>query len=232
MKAVLISAVLILIISIIPAVYSQEEDFSEMTEYTKITGLDPLVRNFAGMGHGGSKCIYCHAFLMPDEDYEKKFLKGGCRCHQGDVANGYNVRIDDVREVHDSKHCKLCHAGTKNITYKVYHLKIHKNIPCVKCHRVINGVEFKITKPKTTECKRCHKYDIHFTHSNVLGKVCKLCHGSAFASIYTRKDLESLNLDEKIINKTINEKSPKKEVKEVGFITISKILAFIIDAIF
>lgn len=206
-------------------VYSQEE-------YTKIEGLDPLVRNFAGMGHGGSKCIYCHAFLMPDKEYEEKFLKAGCRCHQSDVANGYNVRINDVREKHDSNHCRLCHAGTKNVTYQIYHLKVHKNIPCIKCHKIQNVTDFVVSKPKTMVCKSCHKYDIHYTHADVLGKVCKLCHGSAFASKYTKEDLEKLNLNEEIINKTITGEESKKEVKKVGFITISKILAFIIDIIF
>jgi len=220
------AVLMVIAVTMIAATAHAQED------YTKVQGLDPLVRNFAGMGHGGSKCIYCHAFLMPDEEYEKKFLKAGCRCHQPDVANGYNVRINDVRELHDSNHCRLCHAGTKNVTFSIYHQKVHNRIPCTRCHTIRNVTDFTISKPKTMRCKACHKYDIHYIHADVLGKVCKMCHGTQFASRYTRKDLEKLNLKEEIINKTLSEGETKKEVKKVGFITISKILAFIIDLIF
>ncbi len=225
MKITLVLIVLAVSIVTLAQVYSQEE-------YTKIEGLDPLVKNFAGMAHGGAKCIYCHAFLMSDQEYEQKFLQAGCRCHQSDVANGYNVRMNDVREKHDSKTCQLCHAGTKNVTFQIYHQKVHKEVPCTKCHEIRNVTDFTVTKPKTTQCKSCHRYDIHYTHADVLGNVCKLCHGSAFASRYTREDLERLPIKEEIINRTISEKQPKKEVKKVGFITISKILASIIDFIF
>ncbi|WP_456473989.1 hypothetical protein [Candidatus Pyrohabitans sp.] len=225
MKTTLVLTVLAVSLVTLAQVYSQEE-------YTKIEGLDPLVKNFAGMGHGGGKCIYCHAFLMSDQEYEQKFLQAGCRCHQSDVANGYNVRMNDIREKHDSQTCKLCHAGTKNVTFQIYHQKVHEGVPCTKCHEIRNVTDFTVTKPKTTQCKSCHRYDIHYTHADVLGNVCKLCHGSAFASIYTREDLERLPIKEEIINRTISEKQPKKEVKKVGFVTISKILAFIIDFIF
>lgn len=218
-------AVLVVAMTVLTQAYSQEE-------YTKIEGLEPLVRNFAGVGHGGSKCIYCHAFLMPDQEYEEKFLKAGCRCHQRDVADGYSVRMDDIREKHASNHCRLCHAGTKNVTYQAYHLRVHREVPCIKCHEIQNVTDFVVSKPKTMDCKSCHRYDIHYTHADVLGNVCKLCHGSAFASRFTKEDLEKIRLEEEIINKTISEEKPEQEVKKVGFITISKILAFIIDIIF
>ncbi|WP_457555183.1 hypothetical protein [Candidatus Pyrohabitans sp.] len=226
MKVVAAFAVLVFTMVISGQVYSQEE-------YTRIEGLDPLVRNFGGMGHSGSKCVYCHAFLMPDKEYEEKFLQAGCRCHQSDVANGYDVRMNDVREKHSSNTCKLCHAGTKNVTRQIYHQKVHRAVPCVKCHRIQNVTDFSVSKPASMECKTCHRYDIHYTHSEVLGNVCKMCHGTGFASRFTEKDLEKLNLGEDVINRTIAQREPpKQEVKKFGFITISRILAFIIDALF
>ncbi len=197
--------------------------------YTEIQGLEPLVRDFSGFGHGGSKCIYCHAFLMPDREYEQKFLQAGCRCHQSDVADGYNVRMNDVRKLHDSYTCKRCHAGTRNVTLKLYHLKVHRNVSCTKCHAVKTTPEFTVTRPSTMECKSCHTYDIHFTHSRVLGKACKLCHGTKFANRFTEEDLKKAGIKEEWVAR--NETTKPEEVKKRGFITISKILAFIADLI-
>ncbi|GBE54928.1 MAG TPA: hypothetical protein ENH28_03180 [Euryarchaeota archaeon] len=226
MKAILVFTLILVIITVSSNVYSKEN-------ITQISGMEPLVKNFIGMNHGGSKCAYCHAFLLPEKTYDEIFLHG-CRCHQPDVATGfYDVHMSKVIKLHSSKICELCHAGTTNVTYQIYHLKVHKGIPCTRCHTIQKDTYLTVTKPKNMVCRNCHKGNIHYIHAAVLGQVCKMCHGTAFASRYTIKQLKEINLNASTINKTLYESGKaKKEVKKVGFITISKIFASIINAIF
>lgn len=221
MKVARLLVALVIVLAVIPMAYAQEE----------ISGISPQVKNLAGMAHGGSKCVYCHAFIIPQEEYENKFLKG-CRCHG--VFGGYNIPISKVKKTHKSQHCKLCHASTRNITFQVYHEEIHNRLECTKCHNVKDSTDFIITRPgqNAENCKACHSYDIHYIHSDKLGKVCKMCHGSQFASKYTRQDLEQVGLEEEVINKTVEgEKEEGEKEEKFGFPTISEILGIIVDFI-
>ncbi len=223
-------AAILLLIFLSFCIYAEEVS---KEEYEKGESLSPLLRSFAGVKHGGQKCVYCHALIIPDREYAKMFLEQGCRCHKGDIGYGYSVNMDKVREIHGTKHCKRCHASTLNVTKEIFHRKIHKRISCTKCH-IIEPVNFTISVPKSMECKNCHNMDIHYIHADKLNKVCYLCHGSNFASRYTVKELRKIGFTEKEIKKynLSKEEGGEEKVEKRGFITISKILAFIVDLLF
>ncbi len=222
-----VAMLIIISLLFLPIALAQEE-------YEEGDSISPLVRNFAGVQHGGYKCVYCHALIIPDKTYKKMFLEKGCRCHQSDVGPGYNLNMDKIRKIHETKHCKRCHANTLNVTVEIFHQRIHKNIGCSRCHE-IDPLTSEISIPKSRECRNCHNMDIHYIHADKINKVCYLCHGSGFASRYTVKELEKVGFTEKEIKKynlTKEEEGGGEKIEKRGFITISKILAFIIDFIF
>ena len=129
-----------------------------------ITGQKILIKKYTYLGLN-TNCISCHV------DYHQNTLSTNCiNCHD---AKGFKPAS------------KFNHSTAK---YQL--VGKHKNVECIKCHKIEtnNGVKFqKFTGLKYNTCSNCHE-DVH---KNKFGQNCMQCHsGESFSIIKGLKNFD------------------------------------------
>ena len=137
----------LILVLLVPFIYSQDEDFDYIDEESCVDCHDESVFgtdieiDISNSIHDGLGCLDCHSDKNTDpHDEDSDFIVGkdGCRdCHE-ESSDDYQAHGSAlVGEVEDSPHCSDCHGDHNVLPYEDRNSMSHPtNLPatCGKCH--------------------------------------------------------------------------------------------------